>query len=128
MTRFLISFIISTLVVCLACSSPSSQSEIHQECDLYANESISIHEQFFNHVKSNPYCQQYNYLIDSEDEYGKTIWKKFYICTDFTKEEYEEMRKYETWQAYDINVPGRIKNERGNLADKYNFEKPDEIK
>ena len=40
--------------------------------------------------------------MDYEDNYGNVSWKPWSVVTDFSKEEYDEIRKY---QYYSKNVP-----------------------
>lgn len=117
--RIAIYFIVA--VMTSNCGNTSSSSQDTQVCKIYYDENLAFEEMMFNHVKSNPYCPVYQVFVDSEDQYGNTIWKRYYTCTDFTKEEYEEMLKYKTIHAYLQNVPGRTTNERGNLVNKWTF-------
>jgi hypothetical protein len=56
--------------------------------------STADEEQLFNYVKTSEWKPVYVFQIDDEDDYGHIRWRNFWIVNDFTKEEFEEMKKY----------------------------------
>ena len=73
-----------------------------ESCNLYYDRNTNQYILLFNHVKNNPYCEKYTVFMDYEDNYGNVSWKPWSVVTDFSKEEYDEIRKY---QYYSKNVP-----------------------
>jgi hypothetical protein len=80
----------------------SSVETKKSSCDLKYNRNKSQYELLFDHVKKHPFCETYTVYTDHEDDYGNITWKPYSRVTDLSKEEYDEIRKY---QYYSKRVP-----------------------
>jgi len=80
----------------------SSVETKKSSCDLKYNINKSQYELLFDYVKKHPFCETYTIYTDYEDDYGNIVWEPFSRVTDLSKEEYDEIRKY---QYYSNRIP-----------------------
>ena len=72
----------------------TNKTENVVNCEIKMNGNIAAEEQLFNHVKQNPFCKEYIFVLDYKDDYGNVKWEPFYKVINFNKGDYEEMKKY----------------------------------
>ena len=82
--------------------SVSSIDTKESSCYLKYNRDKNQYILLFDYVKNHPYCEKYTILMDNEDKYGNISWEPWSVVTDFSKEEYDEIRKY---QYFSKDVP-----------------------
>jgi hypothetical protein len=108
----------SSLILSYCNTGGSNSNGITNNSDtvfLRLSENISSQEVMFNYVKTGEWKPVFVEQIDNEDQYGYTKWQNFSIITDFTKEEFDEMKKYASISSYLENCP--------NARNKYTSQK-----
>ena len=65
---------------------------------------VAAEDEFFSLVKSRDYCKNYVFMRPTTNEYGYTVWKVGAKVEGFSKEDYEEMRKYARLYDYSKKV------------------------
>ena len=82
--------------------SDVNSSKIKESCDLKYDRNKNQYIILYDHIRKNSFCETYTIFMDYEDDYGNLVWKPYSTVSGLTKENYNEIKKYE---YYSRRVP-----------------------
>ncbi len=80
-------------------SSNSTESNSNNEMVLRIGDDDNMDRVLFDNVKQNEHQEVYKFQ-EQVFENSNYIWKDFWSIDDFSKEEYDEMKNYSTFEMY----------------------------
>jgi hypothetical protein len=77
----------------------NNSGQVKDEVILRIGDDDNMDKVLFNYIKNNNYVSVYKFH-EQVFENANYVWKDFWIINDFSKEEYDEMKSYATYEDY----------------------------